>query len=184
MSQNETQARADSKREELRRKVEASRADLAAPQDKGANPPDDMRQLAMDYPFALVLGGLALGVLAGALIPRSAARKLVRGAAAAATVAGELGLAYGRSAVDKSGEAVSAAAGGAAERIDSLGETVRELAGTLARSAAQIATDAMDRATDATRQVGAAASEASASARETGTRIGQQAIRLRSHLRH
>src|SRR6185369_15286450 len=94
----------ETKRDQLRRKVAESQAALTRPQLPEREPPEGYRALAMDYPFTLVLGGLAVGAIVGAMLPRSAARKLGRAAIAAAGVAGELGMAYGRQAMDAAGE--------------------------------------------------------------------------------
>jgi len=151
------------KREAIRRKVADSKADLARTQPAPAGPPEGLRALAADYPFALVMGGVALGVLAGALLPRSAlgvaaGRKLSKRAAALAGIAGELGLAYGRQALKAAGEAKGKAG---------------EISGTVGESAA-----------DYSRKAAELVGDAAASAREAGITIGRQAIRLGSHLRH
>lgn len=188
VSDKGTELTAANKRDELRRRVDASRAELDRPADaeadKSASPPDGVRQLAMDYPFALLLGGVALGVVAGALIPRLGGRKLAHSAAAAAAAVGEIGLTYGRSALD----AASRKSEEPAERIKDLGAAVRESAADLTRGAAQLlaqftelAASARDRAGDV---AGDVADEASGTAREIGRKIGRQAIKLTSHVRH
>lgn len=125
-------------------------------------PVDNVRAVASDYPFALLLGGMALGVVVGAMLPRAAGRKLARGAVAAATLAGELGLIYGRQALDKAGETAGS--------LDGLKAAVATTAADYSRRAADVTEDAL--------------TAARTSAREVGHKIGRQAIRLRSQLRH
>jgi hypothetical protein len=174
-------AKSDSKRAAIRRKVEASAADLArrAPAKKpavkkapvvrvaakpgkvtsNARPADALRTLAADYPFALLAGGAAIGVLLAAVMPRgvrlAAGSKLSRRAAAVAGIAAELGLAYGKRAL----EAAAESAGEAREKAGEIGESAANGASAYSRSLAETARDA-------------------------ATTIGRQAIRLRSHLRH
>jgi len=129
---------------------------------QAAEPAESVRALAGDYPFTLVLGGLALGVVVGALLPRSAGKKLAQGAVAAATLAGELGLIYGKQALERAGEATGS--------LDELKDAVSARASTLSRKAAEAAGEALG--------------SAGATAREASDKIGRQAARLRSHLRH
>jgi hypothetical protein len=67
-------------------------------------PPETYADLGRDYPVALVAGGLAAGLLAGMLLPRGTGRKLIKGAAAMAIAAGEVGKTYGQQALDAAGE--------------------------------------------------------------------------------
>lgn len=132
-------------------------------------PPEGYKALAMDYPFALLLGGLALGAVAGALLPRSATRKLAQGAITAAGVAGELGLAYGRQALEAAGEISDDGReklGAMGEKLAELGEALSDGAGTCGRKATEVASDAANKT------------------RETGIRIARQIFRLMSQLRH
>ncbi|MEO7247314.1 MAG: hypothetical protein ABIW31_02580 [Novosphingobium sp.] len=69
-----------------------------------AAPPETYKELGGDYPVALVIGGLAIGLIAGALLPRSVGRRIARGAVAMAAVAGELGSTYGRKVIDGAAE--------------------------------------------------------------------------------
>ncbi|MFC3174361.1 hypothetical protein ACFOD9_08860 [Novosphingobium bradum] len=161
------------KRARLRRKVGESEAAMARSPLPERDPPDGYTALAMDYPFALVLGGLALGAVAGALLPRSAGGRLVRGAIAVAGVAGELGLAYGRHALESASEMSS----DGRQRIGALG-------GKAASVATQAASEAGTAATKAIGTAGEAAGEIAGNARDTGLKIARQVIRLTSHLRH
>ncbi|MBA3054625.1 MAG: hypothetical protein FP826_06775 [Sphingomonadales bacterium] len=109
------------KRAAIRRKIEASQVDLAKvrpPVD--AAPEAGFTNVALGHPLALVLGGLALGAVAGALLPKSLGRRIGKGAVAAATIAAELGLAYGRQALEKTSEAAREGR----QKLGTLGETV------------------------------------------------------------
>ncbi|MBC2664761.1 hypothetical protein H7F51_04430 [Novosphingobium flavum] len=123
---------------------------------------ESVRAFAREYPFAVLVGGIALGALAGAVMPRAAARRLTKGAIAVAGIAGELGLLYGKQAIARASEAAEALPGAA--------ETVGTNAADYSRKAAGVLGDVL--------------STASATAREASHKIGRQAIRLRSHLRH
>lgn len=79
------------------------RESLTASQIPQGEPPEDYVALAREYPFSLIAGGLALGVLAGALLPRGTARKAARGALSLAMAAGEFGRTYGRRVIDVTG---------------------------------------------------------------------------------
>jgi len=188
-------ARNETKREQLRRKVAESEAAIARSPNPAhlpeRDPPEGYRALAMDYPFALVIGGLALVALAGALLPRSAARKLARGAIAAAGVAGELGLTYGKQALEAAGELSDEGRqklGALGERLGDLGGSVSDGASEYGRKAADLATSAASgagkSAGKAAGVVGDAVGDAAESARETGMKIARQVIRLTSQLRH
>lgn len=152
-------SKAATKREAIRRKVDASKTDLARRASPDKRPPEGIRALAADYPFALLLGGAALGVLAGIWLPRgarlAAGSRFSRKAAAAAGIAAELGLAYGKRAL----EAAAETAGDAREKVGEIGETVGDSASGYSQRVA-------------------------GAAREAASTIGRQAIRLRSHLRH
>lgn len=150
-------------------KVPAKTRTKAAPKANQPTTVDSARAIASEYPFALLLGGLALGVVAGALLPRAAGRRLTKGAVAAASIAGELGLLYGRQALEKAGDAAGS--------LDGLKETVGANAADYSRKAADLVGDAGRKAAEA-------ASEAFAATRDASHKIGKQAIRLRSHLRH
>jgi len=185
----------ETKREQLRRKVAESQSALARPQPSAGEPPEGYKALAMDYPFALILGGLALGAIAGAVLPRRAGRKLVQGAVAAAGIAGELGKTYGRQALDTVGEAADSVTGksrgslGAlGEKLVELGEAVGEAAGAYGRKAADVAVETASAAGaaagKAADKAGHLAEDGAANARETGLKIARQVIRLTSQLRH
>jgi predicted lipid-binding transport protein (Tim44 family) len=68
------------------------------------HPPEDYRSLAGEYPWLAMAGGLAAGVLIGALLPRQAGSKLGARALSVATIAGELGLALSKTARSRAGK--------------------------------------------------------------------------------
>lgn len=72
-----------------------------------SEPPETYTDLARDYPLALIAGGLAVGVLAGALLPRGIGRKVGKSLLTGALMAGELGRNYSRQAGEKLGAVAS-----------------------------------------------------------------------------
>lgn len=72
-----------------------------------SEPPETYTDLARDYPLALIAGGIAVGVLAGALLPRGIGRKVGKGLLTGALMAGELGRNYSRQAGEKLGDVAS-----------------------------------------------------------------------------
>ena len=58
----------------------------------GNEPPESLADLAREHPGLVLAGGLAVGLLVGALIPRRKGGRLLRNAASLAAVAGELAL--------------------------------------------------------------------------------------------
>ncbi len=124
----------DAKRARIKNKIAASeerlRRESETPVRKqfpDRDPPETYRSLAGEYPWAVVLGGLAVGVVAAALLPRAAGRKLGRRALAIATVAGELGLAFSKQARDKAGEVGRDGMARLGDLSDSVGENTADL---------------------------------------------------------
>ncbi len=68
-------------------------------------PPESYTELGKDYPVALIAGGLALGLFAGALLPRGVGRRVARGAIAAAAIAGDISRKYSGQVINVAGEA-------------------------------------------------------------------------------
>lgn len=68
-------------------------------------PPETYTELGKDYPVALVAGGLAIGLLAGALLPRGFGRRVARSMVTAAAITGEISRKYGGQVVNVAGEA-------------------------------------------------------------------------------
>jgi hypothetical protein len=69
-----------------------------------AYPPESYRSLAAEYPWLTVFAGVGVGLLAGALVPRTAGARLGKRAAKLAAQAGELGLTLSARARDRAGE--------------------------------------------------------------------------------
>ncbi len=70
-----------------------------------ADPLRKIRNFASDHPAVVIAGGLAIGALTLALLPKKTGGKFARRALAAAAAAGEIGLAVSRQARDKAEEA-------------------------------------------------------------------------------
>ena len=94
----------DDRREELRDKLEKSRQSLTVQPVPETDPPEGFVALAMEYPFAAIAGGLAIGVLAGTLLPRGVGRSFARGAVSAVMLAGKVGREYGMQTLETVGE--------------------------------------------------------------------------------
>lgn len=168
----------ETKRAAIRKKVANSGADLAKqtpPAKHGlpdAEPPEGLKALAVDYPFALVLGGMAVGVIAGAFIPRIAGGRLARSAMFAASIAGEMGLAYGKRALRKVGEA----SGEGRVRLEKLGDSLSEGAVIYGRKASDVVSQAGEKTS-------VVAGEVAGSARGTGMKLAKKVLKLGSQLR-
>lgn len=103
-----------------------------------------------DHPGIVVAGGLALGLVAGAMLaPRGTGRKLARRALSLAEVAGTASLALGRQARDRAedageslrrqGEAIAAKAGKLAEPAEEAADNAGDAAQRLLRKAIELA---------------------------------------------
>jgi ElaB/YqjD/DUF883 family membrane-anchored ribosome-binding protein len=122
-------------------------------QDEG-DAPRTVSDFVREHPGLVIAGGLALGLVAGALLSRAPGRKFAKSALTLAEIAGTAGLALGRQALERAedtggglrrqGEALADKAaklsGPAEEAIDSASETAQrllrkavELAGKLRR---------------------------------------------------
>ena len=89
--------------------------------------------LIKQHPGLAVAGGLVLGLVAAALVPGGARRKLVRRTAAAASAAGEAGLKLGKQG---------------AARLDRLGDTIGESTADARRRATEAAGHARETGID------------------------------------
>ena len=132
-------------------------------------PPEGLRALALDYPIALVAGGIVAGVLIGALLPRARQSRLSKGAVALAGVASEAGLNYARKALDNMAEA--------AQVSGRVAEAVGERAGAVLHSVGDSAADYSGKAADT-------AESAATALRSSAEGLARQVIRLTSQLRH
>jgi ElaB/YqjD/DUF883 family membrane-anchored ribosome-binding protein len=149
----------DTRRTRIKKRVEASQARLrrdshdapAKPRKsaQNASPPDDLRDLVREYPWAALAAGAVAGVALGALLPKGAARKLVGRGSALAGIAAELAIAYGRQARTAAAEAGHEGA----EKLGELGEVVSERTAGLRRNAVEAGEAAATRAQGAGRTV-------------------------------
>lgn len=127
----------------------------------GSEPIDQLKSQAHEHPGMVLAGGLILGLVAGALLPRGTARKLAKGAAAAAAIGGETGLSLARQARDRA----QTAAGDAAERLRVVEQGAETGVRRLRRGAANVAARATNTASN------------------TGLDLARAAIRLLGTLR-
>lgn len=108
-------------------------------------PPARLTDLARDHPGLVLAGGLAIGFVVGALMPRRGGGRLLRNAASLAAVAGELAMAFGEQAreradntrgriIDLSHKAGSAGRRAARSGLEK-GDEAREVGLKLARKA-------------------------------------------------
>ena len=97
------------------------------------------------HPGLAIAGGVALGVIASALLPRGSARRLAKGAVAAAAVGSEAGLALARQARERA----ASAAGEASEQLGKAGSGARQLS----QRAAAVGSNAASAGLDLTRTV-------------------------------
>ena len=137
--------KANSRRKQIKDKIASSEADLAittpAPADIDAEAPSTARRAAVfvgDHPGFVIAGGLAIGLVAGALIPRSKRQQVTGRAAALAAAASELGLAFGQQALERANEAGKEGRA----RLHDIGGTLGEKASE-ARSRAEDASAAL-----------------------------------------
>lgn len=150
----------------------------AAPQRlPEGEPPEGVTGLIADYPGLAVAAGLGVGLLAGALLPRSTGRKLARGAVFLASAGGEIGLALGKQALHAADEATR-------ESREKLSETASEMAHDVAEKASGLG----HKAAEASRSAGAnaqrLAGDASDRARDVGTALAKLAIDAVARIRN
>lgn len=74
--------------------VAGQTAEQASPEQESAG------SVVHRHPVAFIAGGVALGLIAGALLPRGTGRKLAKGAVAAAATVGQAGLQFSHHARD------------------------------------------------------------------------------------
>jgi hypothetical protein len=147
--------------DKIRAQIDKSAAELnsTAPVKRlpEGEPPEGVSGLVADYPGLAIAAGLGIGLLAGALLPRSAGRKLARGAIFLASAGGELGLAFGKQALqaadqatrdgrEKLSETASGVASSVSDRAAALGHKAAEAGRSAGTGAQRLAGDASDRA--------------------------------------
>ena len=142
----------DDKAERIRSKITASQArsrGAAAPRKakpaarkRPSGEPSFIDKAIADHPLALLAGSVVLGAIAASFVPRSWGSKLGGRVLGLATVAGELGAAYGS-------KAWGAAADGARtgqEKLEDLGEVLADQGNDARHKAVEMAVLAAKRA--------------------------------------
>lgn len=132
-------------------------------------PPEGVSGLVADYPGLAIAAGLGIGLLAGALLPRSTGRKLARGAVFLASTGGELGLAFGKQALQAADEATR-------DGREKLSETASEVATAVADRATELGHKAADAGRNAGARAQRLAGDASGRARDVGAGLAKLAI--------
>jgi len=139
----------DMDRKSLRERIEAAEARQEARElalsERAADARDRLTATAREHPLMLIAGGLAIGVALSALIPRSPTRRLSKNAIGFLAMVTELGVAYGREAMENGGEVSKASR----ERLAELGNSIIDGALKLrnkvtSRPSAEIEYDAED----------------------------------------
>jgi hypothetical protein len=118
-----------SRRDRIKIRIAKSQAQLrdskpssSLPALPDADPPEKISGLAAEYPGLVIAGGLALGLLAGSLLPRSAGTKLSRRTTALVGIVSEVGLVLGKQALERASTASRDGRGKLGELGDVLGE--------------------------------------------------------------
>lgn len=135
------------KRDRLRHKVLSAQARNAARQAATAR--DNAADFVAAHPFTSLAGAIALGVIIGAVLPKSTGRKLGKGAVGVAGFAARIGASYVQHAWAAAREAKQAAA----ERMEALDETVMDSTAGLRHDVKRIAEKAGDSSRSAGRAV-------------------------------
>ena len=144
----------DEKAERIRTKISASQARARgeaeprkakpAPRKRATGEHSFIEKAMADHPLALLAGSVVLGAIAASLVPRSWGSKLGGRMLGLATVAGELGVAYGS-------KAWGAAADGARvgqDKLEDLGEVLADQGNEARHKAVELAVMAGKRATE------------------------------------
>lgn len=107
---------------------------------------DGVGEFIRSHPAAFIAGGILLGVVAGALLPRGTGRRLAKGATAAAIAAGQVGLQLSHQARETAEEltregrdALERNASAAQRRATELASSAREAGSKLAEQAVELA---------------------------------------------
>jgi hypothetical protein len=109
------------------------------PKQSQADPQKTAVDFVRDHPGLAVAGGIALGVIAAALLPRGTGRKLARGAIGLAETFGTAGLLLGRQVretAEATGSGLREQGSAAVERLERLGETASGRIGHISEAAA------------------------------------------------
>lgn len=109
------------------------------PRQAQGDPQKTAVDFVRDHPGLAVAGGIALGVIAAALLPRGTGRKLARGAIGLAETFGSAGLLLGhqvREKAEATGSGLREQGSAAVERLERLGETASGRIGQIGETAA------------------------------------------------
>lgn len=122
----------DEKAERIRSKISASQARSRGdgtprkakptPRQRATGETTFIEKAMADHPLALLAGSVVLGAIAASLVPRAWGGKLGRRMLGLATVAGELGVAYGTKAWDAASEGTRAGQ----DKLEDLGEVLAD----------------------------------------------------------
>ena len=119
------------------------------PERKSEEPGKAVVDFVRDHPGIVVAGGVALGLVAGALLSRGSGRKLAKHALTLAEVAGTASLALGRQAAERAEDAGSELRRRSGELADGLADR----AGKLRAPAEEAIDSAVDGASDAAQRL-------------------------------
>lgn len=137
-------------------------AEPAYGEDDAANP---AMRFVREHPVLIIAGGIAVGALAAALIPRRSRTAIGARASGLAEAATAAGLAIARQALERAGETgaeLRRQGARAASRAETLGESARETAGRLGSVAADRAAQIVAPATKAASAAGSKVAEKAA----------------------
>lgn len=135
------------KRAKLRSKVLAAQARNTARQ--AADMRDNAAEFVATHPFASLAGAVAVGMVVGAMLPKSTGRKLGKSALGIGSFLAKIGASYAQQAWSAAREARKAAA----EQIEDLDETIMDSTSGLRHDMKRIAEKASDSSRNAGRAV-------------------------------
>lgn len=134
----------DEKAERIKAKISASQARSRgeaparkakpAPRKRASGETTFIDKAIADHPLALLAGSMVLGVIAASLMPRSWGSKLGGRMLGLATVAGELGAAYGSKAWGAAAEGARAGQ----DKLEDIGETLADQSSDARRRAIEL----------------------------------------------
>ncbi|MDE2561748.1 MAG: DUF883 family protein [Sphingomonadales bacterium] len=129
----------DERRERVRERIEAARERVEQRAESAAHEARDaataVRDFVKEHPAAAIAGGLAVGGLVAAMLPRRKRRSSTGEASRLAAIAGELAVAYATRTLAGAREARREGS----ERLGELGETVSESTGKALKSTSELA---------------------------------------------
>lgn len=134
---------------------------VALPRRNADNPARAVTDFVKEHPVLTVAGGVAVGVLVSALLPKGAARRAAGRAVTLAELAGAATAAFGRDAWDKAEDV----GGELRERTAALGSAAAERAGRVREAAADRIAPAGDAASELVHRIADAASDFAARVR-------------------